>query len=129
MVVTALAAHVQTLPELLRVSRTWDRGMELADHKRFTVATEVAVYFCDPQAPWQRGTNENTNGLLRQYFPKKTDLGRYNQADLDIIAAQFHRAARSRLQLRRSARLPVGPVCVGPQAASAVARLHRSACN
>jgi IS30 family transposase len=97
-VVTALAAHVQTLPELLRASLTWDRGMELADHKRFTVATDVAVYFCDPQAPWQRGTNENTNGLLRQYFPRKTDLSVYDQVNLDAIAARLNTRPRKTLE-------------------------------
>jgi len=64
-------------------SLTWDRGTELADHKRFSVATDVSVYFCDPQCPWQRGSNENTNGLLRQYFPKGTDLAGYSQKNLD----------------------------------------------
>jgi Transposase and inactivated derivatives, IS30 family len=96
-VVTALAAHVQTLPAQLRASLTWDRGMELADHKRFTVATDVAVYFCDPQAPWQRGTNENTNGLLRQYFPRKTDLSGFDQVDLDAIAARLNARPRKTL--------------------------------
>jgi IS30 family transposase len=97
-VVTALAAHVQTLPKLLRASLTWDRGMELADHKRFTVATDVAVYFCDPQAPWQRGTNENTNGLLRQYFPRKTDLAVYEQGNLDAIATRLNTRPRKTLE-------------------------------
>jgi IS30 family transposase len=96
-VVAALAAQVQTLPAQLWASLTWDRGMELADHKRFSVATDVAVYFCDPQAPWQRGTNENTNGLLRQYFPKKTDLFAYDQVDLDAIAARLNARPRKTL--------------------------------
>ena len=73
-VVAALSRHVRKLPASLRRSLTWDRGLEMAKHKSFTVATNVKVYFCDPQSPWQRGTNENTNGLLRQYFPKRTDL-------------------------------------------------------
>jgi IS30 family transposase len=70
-VVAALSRHVRKLPASLRRSLTWDRGLEMAKHKTFTVATNVKVYFCDPQSPWQRGSNENTNGLLRQYFPKK----------------------------------------------------------
>ena len=78
-VVAALSRQVRKLPVSLRRSLTWDRGLEMAKHKSFTVATKVNVYFCDPQSPWQRGTNENTNGLLRQYFPKKTDLSGYSQ--------------------------------------------------
>ncbi len=96
-VVDALATQVQTLPAQLRPSLTWDRGMELAAHKRFSVATNVAVYFCDPQAPWQRGTNENTNGLLRQYFPKKTNLAVHTQADLDAVAARLNGRPRKTL--------------------------------
>jgi len=96
-VVDALAAHVQILPAQLRASLTWDRGMELAEHKRFSIATDVAVYFCDPQSPWQRGTNENTNGLLRQYFPKQTDLSIYSQADLDLVAARLNARPRKTL--------------------------------
>ncbi len=96
-VVDALAKHVQTLPQQLRSSLTWDRGMELADHKRFSIATDVAVYFCDPQAPWQRGTNENTNGLLRQYFPKKTDLSCHSQTDLDAVAMRLNTRPRKTL--------------------------------
>ena len=85
-VVTALSQHVRTLPVPLRRSLTWDRGMELAQHKRLRVDTKVQVYFCNPQSPWQRGTNEHANHLLRQYFPQGTNLSRYSQADLDMIA-------------------------------------------
>ena len=96
-VVTALTKQVRKLPAELRRSLTWDRGMELAEHKRFTVATDVQVYFCDPQSPWQRGTNENTNGLLRQYFPKGTDLSQYSQADLNKIALRLNQRLRKTL--------------------------------
>jgi IS30 family transposase len=96
-VVDALTRQVRKLPASLRRSLTWDRGLEMAKHKSFTVATKVNVYFCDPQSPWQRGTNENTNGLLRQYFPKKTDLSGYSQADLDKVALQLNQRPRKTL--------------------------------
>ena len=96
-VISALSRRVQQLPVELRASLTWDRGMELADHKRFTVATDVKVYFCDPQSPWQRGTNENTNRLLRQYFPKGTNLSRYAQQDLDDVALKMNQRPRKTL--------------------------------
>lgn len=96
-VVTALSTQIRQLPSALRRSLTWDRGMELAQHKRLTIDTNVQVYFCDPQSPWQRGTNENTNRLLRQYFPKGTDLSRYSQADLDIIALRLNQRPRKTL--------------------------------
>jgi IS30 family transposase len=96
-VVAALSRHVRKLPAALRRSLTWDRGLEMAKHKSFTVATNVKVYFCDPQSPWQRGTNENTNGLLRQYFPKRTDLSGYSQSDLDKVALRLNQRPRKTL--------------------------------
>jgi IS30 family transposase len=102
-VVAALSRQVRKLPASLRRSLTWDRGLELASHKNFTVATKVNVYFCDPQSPWQRGTNENTNGLLRQYFPRKTDLSHYSQADLDKVAMQLNQRPRKTLDFETPA--------------------------
>jgi IS30 family transposase len=96
-VVAALSRHVCTLPATLRRSLTWDRGLEMAQHKSFTMATDVQVYFCDPQSPWQRGSNENTNGLLRQYLPKKADLSCYSQSDLDEIALRLNQRPRKTL--------------------------------
>src|SRR5215468_7041077 len=96
-VVAALSRHVRQLPATLRRSLTWDRGLEMAEHKSFTMATDVQVYFCDPQSPWQRGSNENTNGLLRQYLPKKADLTRYSQSDLDAIALRLNQRPRQTL--------------------------------
>src|SRR5450432_1095130 len=96
-VVAALSKHVLKLPATLRRSLTWDRGHEMAKHKSFTVATNVQVYFCDPQSPWQRGTNENTNGLLRQYFPRGTDLAAISQAQLDQVALRLNQRPRMTL--------------------------------
>src|SRR3989441_7646391 len=96
-VVAALSQHVRKLPATLRRSLTWDRGLEMAKHKTFTVATDVKVYFCDPQSPWQRGTNENTNLLLRQYFPRGTDLSVYSQAQLDQVALRLNERPRKTL--------------------------------
>jgi len=96
-VVAALTRHVRRLPASLRCSLTWDRGLEMAKHKRFTVATNAKVYFCDPQSPWQRGTNENTNGLLRQYLPKRMDLSAYTQTDLDMVAMRLNQRPRKTL--------------------------------
>ncbi len=96
-VVAALSKHVLKLPAALRRSLTWDRGHEMAKHKTFTIDTNVQVYFCDPQSPWQRGSNENTNGLLRQYFPKKTDLSVYSQAHLNKIALRLNQRPRETL--------------------------------
>ena len=96
-VVAALSKHVLKLPATLRRSLTWDRGHEMAKHKTFTIDTNVQVYFCDPQSPWQRGSNENTNGLLRQYFPKKTDLSVHSQAHLNKIALRLNQRPRETL--------------------------------
>lgn len=102
-VVAALTKHVLKLPSELRKSLTWDRGLEMARHKDFTVATDVAVYFCDPQSPWQRGSNENTNGLLRQYFPNGTDLSVHSQAHLNKVARQLNERPRETLGFRTPA--------------------------
>jgi IS30 family transposase len=91
-VADALAEAIATLPEQLRRSITWDQGKEMAEHARFSVATGVPVYFCDPHSPWQRGSNEKTNGLLRQYFPRSTDFRALTQSDLDNVAAELRRA-------------------------------------
>jgi IS30 family transposase len=96
-VINALIKHARKLPEELYKSLTWDRGKEMADHKRFTLATDIQVYFCDPQNPWQRGTNENTNGLLRQYLPKGTDLSAYSQAKLNAVARRLNERPRKTL--------------------------------
>ena len=113
-VVSALVRQVKTLPEGLMSTLTWDRGTELAQHKRCTVATDVSVYFCDPRSPWQRGTNENTNGLLRQYFPKGTDLSPFNQLQLDAIALKLNTRPRKTLNFETpSARLAAGVASTG----------------
>ena len=96
-VVDALIRTANQLPNELYKSLTWDRGKELADHRRFTLATDIKVYFCDPQSPWQRGSNENTNGLLRQYFPKGIDLSAFSQANLDEVAKQLNERPRKTL--------------------------------
>lgn len=96
-VVKALEQRVRTLPAQLKKTLTWDRGSEMMSHAGFEVATDVKVYFCDPQSPWQRGTNENTNGLLRQYFPKGTDLSGFSQADLDRVARKLNGRPRETL--------------------------------
>ena len=96
-VVAALSRHVRKLPAALRRSLTWDRGLEMAKHKAFTVATNVKVYFCDPQSPWQRGTNENTNRLVRQYFPRGTDLSPISQAQLDQVSLRLNQRPRKTL--------------------------------
>jgi IS30 family transposase len=102
-VVDALSRHIRKLPASLRRSLTWDRGHEMAQHKTFSVATDVKVYFCDPQSPWQRGTNENTNRLLRQYLPKKTDLSQHTQQELDEIALRLNQRPRKTLEFKTPA--------------------------
>ena len=95
---TAIVAAMADLPAQLRRSLTWDQGIELANHAQISIATDLAIYFCDPHSPWQRGTNENTNGLLRQYFPKgKFDFTTTNQAGLDVVSAQLNRRPRQTL--------------------------------
>ena len=96
-VINALIKNAHKMPQELYKSLTWDRGKEMADHKRFTLATDIKVYFCDPQNPWQRGTNENTNGLLRQYFPKGTDISSYSQAKLNAVARLLNTRPRKTL--------------------------------
>jgi IS30 family transposase len=96
----AIVAAIQTLPEQLRRSLTWDQGAEMAEHAKLRIATGLAVYFCDPHSPWQRGTNENTNGLLRQYFPKGTDLSRYSGEELDAVALALNTRPRKTLGWR-----------------------------
>jgi IS30 family transposase len=102
-VINALIKHARKLPQELYKSLTWDRGKEMADHKRFTLATDIQVYFCDPQNPWQRGSNENTNGLLRQYFPKGTDISVYSQAQLNAVARRLNERPRKTLNFQTPA--------------------------
>ncbi|PHV13541.1 IS30 family transposase, partial [Janthinobacterium sp. BJB303] len=102
-VVNALIDNARRLPQELYKSLTWDRGSELAGHKRFTLATDIQVYFCDPQNPWQRGSNENTNGLLRQYFPKGLDISTYSQEQLDGIARRLNERPRKTLHYQTPA--------------------------
>lgn len=93
----ALIQTISTLPVQLRRSLTWDQGSEMALHKQFSTATNMPVFFCDPGSPWQRGSNENTNGLLQQYFPKGTDLARYSHQDLGAVAAELNNRPRKTL--------------------------------
>ena len=102
-VINALIKHAHKLPSEVYKSLTWDRGKEMADHKRFALATDIDVYFCDPHSPWQRGSNENTNGLLRQYFPKGTDLSVHTQAKLNAVARQLNERPRKTLEFETPA--------------------------
>jgi IS30 family transposase len=102
-VVNALIDNARRLPHELYKSLTWDRGKEMAGHKRFTLATDIQVYFCDPQNPWQRGSNENTSGLLRQYFPKGLDLSTYSQGNLDEVARRLNERPRKTLHYQTPA--------------------------
>lgn len=102
-VVAALAERISTLPEELRRSLTWDQGKEMARHRSFTIATDLQVYFCDPRSPWQRGSNENTNGLLRQYFPRTTNLALVSQDQLDAVAMKLNQRPRKTLDFETPA--------------------------
>jgi IS30 family transposase len=102
-VISALIKQSHKLPEELYKSLTWDRGSEMARHQRFTLETNIKVYFCDPQCPWQRGSNENTNGLLRQYFPKGTDLSVHSQAELNQVARELNERPRKTLEFETPA--------------------------
>ena len=99
----AIAESITTLPHQLRRSLAWDQGTEMAQHSQLRIDTNLDIYFCDPQAPWQRGTNENTNGLLRQYFPKGTDLSRHSRGDLDAVAAALNSRPRKTLDWKTPA--------------------------
>jgi IS30 family transposase len=113
-VVSALIKQAKKLPKELYKSLTWDRGKELTDHRRFTLATKIDVYFCDPQSPWQRGSNENTNGLLRQYFPKGTDSSVHSQAYLNKVARQLNERPRETLQFEKPQQRDLTPVLRRP---------------
>ena len=103
MLAHALSRHMNKLPYQLRLSLTWDRGLEMADRKRFSIDSDIQVYFCDPQSPWQRGSNENTNRLLRQYLPKGKDLAPLSQAQLNRIARELNERPRKTLDFETPA--------------------------
>ena len=106
----ALAAKIKTLPEVLRASLTWDQGPEMGKWKQVSVDADIDIFFCDPHAPWQRATNENTNGLLRQYFPKSSDLSAHSADDLDWVAAELNDRPRKRLGFKKPIE-QIGPYC------------------
>jgi IS30 family transposase len=108
-VAPALAKKISTLPEQLRRTLTWDQGVEMRDWKQVQIVADIAIYFCDPKSPWQRATNENTNGLLRQYFPKGTDLSVHTEAHLDAVAAELNDRPRKRLQFKKPIEM-IGPL-------------------
>lgn len=108
-VAPALAAKIHTLPEQLRGSLTWDQGPEMRDWQQVKMTAGIEIFFCDPHAPWQRGTNENTNGLLRQYFPKGTDLSAHSEADLDAVAAELNDRPRKTLDFAKPIEV-IGPL-------------------
>ncbi len=110
-VVQALSTQMLKLPKVLRGSLTWDRGSEMAEHRKFTIATDLKVYFCDPSSPWQRGSNENTNGLLRQYLPKGIDLSQFSQEQLDAVALELNQRPRKTLGFRTPADKLAEVVC------------------
>jgi len=119
-VAAALVRHARSLPHELYRSLTWDCGTEMAEHKRFTLANDIQRYFCDPHHPWQRGTTENTNGLLRQYLPKGLDLSGYSQEGLDAIARQLNQHPRKTLGFRT-------PAEMFDECVALTGRIHRSA--
>jgi transposase, IS30 family len=106
----ALIAKIKTLPEVLRASLTWDQGPEMVRWKKVAVDADIDIFFCDPHAPWQRAINENTNGLLRQYFPKSSDLSVQTAEDLDWVAAELNDRPRKRLGFRKPIE-EIGPLC------------------
>jgi len=105
----AVIDALRHLPPHLRRTLTWDQGVEMRDWKQVQIAADIAIYFCDPKSPWQRATNENTNGLLRQYFPKGTDLSVHTEAHLDAVAAELNDRPRKRLQFKKPIEM-IGPL-------------------